>query len=258
MERNSNVNGFISRLERIFRTVNFHNLNGVWVFRYAFVIWSNTADIIYIFLVFFCYSLSRSQANIHLTSISNYFHQFGEIEFVAPPFCGAIGTLFICFKDFKSAFNALILKDHFIDGHLIHLRHDWYLCEMENRVCTCHIMEGIHSQLNDDCILMVMQYLNLIDLLHMAKFNHRFYLLSKQITTIEILPSNTTQPIGLMTLRYAFTILGNTVTKLIISLKAMHVDTFNTHSYFLKFAILYCIQAYTGSQLKYVRLEQTS
>lgn len=147
------------------------------------------------------------------------------------------------------------MGDHRINGLDIRLYHHWYFSELRNRLHLTKVLEVVDKRLNDDCVLMTMRHLNLIDLLHIAKYNHRFYTLAKQRKTVEILPSVIDQPIGLLTLKYALNIFGDVITKLDISIDAIKCDGFGGHSSFLKYAIIHCIHEYTGPQLKIVSLK---
>lgn len=192
--------------------------------------------------------------NIHSTSIHEYFQNFGRVEWVARPFAGETGTFFICFQSFESAFDVLVMEDHDINGYEIHLYHDWYFSEMKYRGYLREILIGADTRLNDDCILMTMRHLDLVDLLHVARFNHRFGCLARQRHNVEITPSVMKQPIGLMTLKHVLAILKDTLTKLEISIGSIHTEVFGNHSYFLKSAVIHCIQSHIGPNVKIVSL----
>lgn len=187
-------------------------------------------------------------------SVSEYFQNIGEVESVIRPFQNGTGTYFIRFHSFEDAFHALTLEDHTINGYDIYLCHDWYFAEMKNRASLPQISEEVDERLNDDCILMIMQHLDLVDLLHVARFNDRFHLLAGQRKHIRILPSFIAQPIGIMTLNYVLTLFESSLVKLEVSIDSIHAETFGGRSYFLQWAVIYCIQAHVGPQLKIVSL----
>lgn len=135
--------------------------------------------------------------------------------------------------------------------------HDWYFAEMKKRKHTDIILRAMNEGLNDDCILMIMQFLDSIDLLYMANFNQRFRVLASRRSKFEVHPSVIMRRIGLMTLRYALTTLRDAVANLIISMDSIQPDNFfNFHSFFLSSALAHCIQKYSGPKLKVVSLEK--
>lgn len=203
----------------------------------------------------FSYQFHPQNIGINPTSIREYFERFGRVEIVSIPLRAQIGPYFIGFYSFESAFDALAMEDHAIDGINIHFSHNWYFSEMKNRIDVRNLLENIDIHLNDDCILMIMQHLNLVDFLYMAKFNHRFRQLIKERKTIRIQPSVITQPIGMMTMRLVLTVLGDSLTILYVSIESIRSEIFSGHSFFLKLAIIYCIHTYTGPQLNLVSLE---
>lgn len=173
-----------------------------------------------------------------------------------PALPSKIGTHFIHFFSFESAFDALVIGDHEINDRIIHLEHVWYFREMESSHYKEKIVKEIDDRLNDDCILMIMQRLSVIELLQMSRLSHRFFSLAKYRRKVEIVPSVIEQPIGMMTLRYLLHVLGNSLTSLVISIDSIHTEAFNCHGEFLKCAVIYCIQEYTGPQLKNLSLQK--
>lgn len=149
------------------------------------------------------------------------------------------------------------MENHEIGECKVRVSHEWYFAEMKKKKHFDIILRGMNEGLNDDCILEIMQFLDLIDLLYMANFNPRFRVLASRRSKFEVHPSVIMRRIGLMTLRYALSTLRNAVANLIISMDSIQPDSFSTfHSFSLKSALAYCIQEYTGPKLKVVSLEK--
>lgn len=148
-----------------------------------------------------------------------------------------------------------MVENHNTSDRIIHLYHEWYFSEMQGGFQLNVNIQEMVDRLNDDCILMVLQYSNLIDFLHLARFNDRLLQLAKQRKIVEIVPAVLERPIGLMSIRYLLSILGDDLTSLTISMNSMHSEVFGGHSVFLKCATIYCIQKYTGSQLRDLTLK---
>lgn len=125
-----------------------------------------------------------------------------------------------------------------------------YLAENQRPISTAteQLYRQIDTRLNDDCIYHIMTYLNIFDLVEMAKYSQRFKTIALQVRTLNICRRNES-PITLMEMRNILRLLGlgNTVTNLTVSIK-----TFYTQS---QRYICDRLFQYVGPQLRYLTLD---
>lgn len=109
------------------------------------------------------------------------------------------------------------------------------------------------KELNEDVQWGVMEKCDLLDLFNIIKFDSRFQAMSKMWNCLKVDPSCVQRPFGIVNLRSLFKLIGQRISKCIISFHSIRKTTFS--GYFEKIATLHYIASYTGSNLKYVRLE---
>lgn len=185
--------------------------------------------------------------------LCGYFRQFGAIERVQIlperlKFTDILPTLgtssgfvhnfrngrkyfaYVTYVNCLGAYDALNKDTHEIQNHklIVEQAFSWHQPGTEDLPVTAipevqkELFKHMDQTLNDDCIIKIMSFLNLYELVNMAKYNQRFLLLAQQQRTLKIIPDiDMDEAWTLMRLRYVLRLqgFGQSVKNLTISMK---------------------------------------
>lgn len=103
----------------------------------------------------------------------------------------------------------------------IELKNDWFSHVINTIIDNEDLVTKMLGTLNDDCILKVMQFLNLNELSDIAMFNGKCLQLSRKVaSTLKINQSMITE-LRLLNFKHILNIFGDSVVDLTISLKSL-------------------------------------
>lgn len=132
--------------------------------------------------------------------LRSYFRQFGAIDWVRIlPGCYRNcrkSFAYVTFVNCLGAYEALNTDGHEIknDKLIVEQAFSWHQSGIEDAVPPSfshreiELYSEMNNSLNDDCIINIMSFLNIVELISMASYNQRFLLCAHQQRTMKIIP----------------------------------------------------------------------